>query len=36
MGSGIAQGAAHSGYHVIMSDTEERFVQGGLRYDYEK
>lgn len=30
MGNGIAQVAAVSGYNVIMSDIEERFVQNGL------
>lgn len=29
MGNGIAQVAAQSGYNVIMSDIEERFVQNG-------
>jgi 3-hydroxybutyryl-CoA dehydrogenase len=31
MGNGIAQVAALSGYNVIMSDIEERFVQNGLK-----
>jgi 3-hydroxybutyryl-CoA dehydrogenase len=31
MGNGIAQVAAQSGYNVIMSDVEEKFVQGGLK-----
>jgi 3-hydroxybutyryl-CoA dehydrogenase len=30
MGNGIAQVAAVSGYNVIMSDIEDRFVQNGL------
>ena len=30
MGTGIAQVAAASGYHVVMRDIEDRFVQGGL------
>lgn len=31
MGNGIAQVAAQSGYNVIMSDVEEKFVQNGLK-----
>lgn len=31
MGNGIAQVAAVSGYNVIMSDIEDRFVQNGLK-----
>lgn len=31
MGNGIAQVAAQSGYNVIMQDTEDKFVQGGLK-----
>jgi 3-hydroxybutyryl-CoA dehydrogenase len=31
MGNGIAQVAAQSGYNVIMSDTEDKFVQNGLK-----
>jgi 3-hydroxybutyryl-CoA dehydrogenase len=30
MGNGIAQVASQTGYHVIMRDIEERFVQNGL------
>jgi 3-hydroxybutyryl-CoA dehydrogenase len=31
MGNGIAQVAAASGYNVIMSDIEDRFVQNGIK-----
>ena len=31
MGNGIAQVAAIAGYNVIMSDIEDRFVQGGIK-----
>jgi 3-hydroxybutyryl-CoA dehydrogenase len=31
MGNGIAQVAAQAGYHVVMRDIEERFVQNGLK-----
>jgi 3-hydroxybutyryl-CoA dehydrogenase len=31
MGNGIAQVAAQSGYNVIMSDVEDKFVQNGLK-----
>ena len=30
MGSGIANVFALNGYHVVLRDIEERFVQGGL------
>ena len=31
MGNGIAQVAAQAGYHVVMRDIEERFVENGLK-----
>lgn len=31
MGNGIAQVSAQSGYNVIMSDVEDKFVQNGLK-----
>ena len=31
MGNGIAQVAAAAGYDVIMSDIDEKFVQGGIK-----
>jgi len=30
MGSGVAQVAAQAGYHVVMRDIEDRFVQQGF------
>jgi 3-hydroxybutyryl-CoA dehydrogenase len=31
MGNGIAQVAAQAGYHVVMRDIEDRFVENGLK-----